>query len=356
METKTHRPRIGIIGGGHLGRIHAKLAKANPHCDLVAVSDPFAPSREIIDSQLGVPTCADYRDLRGSIDGAIIATPTFLHHETGSWCLNHGIHTLIEKPIASSLKEAAELVLLAQRNQRTLQVGHVERFNPAWQHVVSQLDLDTVRYLEAAREGTYTGRSTDIGIVMDLMIHDLDLVLQTVQSPVAHVHAYGWSVLGKHEDFAVAGVHFKNGMVGHFRASRISPIAKRTMQIHTDTNVLDVDFATGTVTKTEPVEDVLSGARQADALPAEERSKVKDSLFTNWLNCQETKVEPKNAIESEQNEFFNAILNEQPVSVPGEHGYQVLELAERILDQIAINRPARHIIPAADQFGKSRAA
>ena len=356
METKTHRPRIGIIGGGHLGRIHAKLAKANPNCEVVAVADPFAPSRELVESQLSIPTLADYRELEGSIDGAIIATPTFLHHKTGVWCLNHGIHTLIEKPIASSLREAAELVQLAKRNQRTLQVGHVERFNPAWQYAVSQIDLESVRYLEAAREGTYTGRSTDIGIVMDLMIHDLDLILQTVNSPVDHVHAYGWSVLGKHEDFAVAGVHFKNGVVGHFRASRISPIAKRTMQVHTDTGVLDIDFATSSVTKTEPVQDVLDGVRQADSLPAAERAKVKDSLFTNWLGRQQTQVEPKNAIELEQNEFFNAIRDVTPVTVTGEHGYQALELAERILDQIAINRPARGIIPAADLFGKSKAA
>lgn len=356
METKTHRPRIGIIGGGHLGRIHAKLAKANPDCDLVAVADPHSQARELLGAQLSIPTVADYRDLLGTIDGAIIATPTFLHRDTGVWCLNHGIHTLIEKPIASTLREATELVQVAKRVQRTLQVGHVERFNPAWQSAVSQLGLGSVRYVEAAREGTYTGRSTDIGIVMDLMIHDLDLVLQTVNSPVQQVNAYGWSVLGKHEDFAVAVVHFKNGVVGHFRASRISPIAKRTMQIHSDQNVLDIDFATGVVAKTEPVPEVADGVRQADTLPADERSKVKDVLFTEWLNRRENQAAPMNAIEAEQNEFFQAISQNSAVTVTGEHGYQALELAERILEQIADNRPARKIIPAADQFRKTKAA
>lgn len=356
MTTVTHRPRIAVIGGGHLGRIHAKLALANPNCELVAVADPVVQSRDLVASQIGVATIADYRELVAKIDGAIIATPTFLHKQVAEWCLSHGIHTLIEKPIASSVSEAQELVRLASRQRLTLQVGHVERFNPAWQHVLANLNGASIRYVEAAREGTYTGRSTDIGIVMDLMIHDLDLVLQSVDSTVSDVHAYGRNILGQQEDFAAASVAFKNGAIAHFRASRVSPVAKRSMQVHTELTVFDIDFAVGTVTETTPAQDVLDGSRQADSLSPELRAKVKDTLFGDWLTQCETKIEPRNAIELEQNEFFASIQGTAAVTVTGEHGTQALELASRILEQIAQNRPARDIIPAAAIFAKTRAA
>jgi predicted dehydrogenase len=356
MTSQTTRPRIGVIGGGHLGRIHAKLAAAQSHCELVGVADPSSDSRSLVESQLNVPTVSDYRQWVGAIDGAIIAAPTFLHYEIGSWCLSQGIHALIEKPIASSLQEANELVQLAKAHKCTLQVGHVERFNPAWLQVQPQRAAQSVRFIEAAREGTYTGRSIDIGIVMDLMIHDIDLVLNAIHSPVDRVHAYGWSVLGEHEDFATACLQFQNGAIAQLRASRISPVAKRQMQVYTEEGLIEIDFGSGVITRTTPHLDVADGSRQADQLPPELRAKVKDVLFTDWLSRLETKAVPSNAIESEQKEFCNAIQGSGQVTVTGELGYQALEVATRILDQIALNRPSRGIIPAAAMFGNTRAA
>lgn len=355
MTSQPTRPRIGVIGGGHLGRIHAKLAAANSNCELIGVADPSSDSRCLVESQLNIPAISDYRQWMGAIDGAIIAAPTFLHHEIGSWCLSQGIHTLIEKPVASSLQEANELVQLAKSHKCTLQVGHVERFNPAWLQIQPQLAVQSVRFIEAAREGTYTGRSTDIGIVMDLMIHDIDLVLSAINSPVDRVHAYGWSVLGEHEDFATACLQFRNGAIAQLRASRISPVAKRQMQVYTEEGLIEIDFGSGAITTTTPHVDVADGSRQADHLPPELRAKVKDCLFTEWLNRLETKAVPGNAIESEQNEFFDAIRGSGQVTVTGECGYQALEVATSILDQIAMNRPSRGIIPAAAKFG-TRAA
>ena len=349
-------PRIGVIGAGHLGRIHAKLIAANPACNFVGVADPSPDSREWIESQLSVPAITDYRDWLGSIDGAIIAAPTFLHHQIGTWCLSNGIHVLMEKPIASSLKEASQLVQLAHAKQRTLQVGHVERFNPAWQLASSHFSCETIRYMEAAREGTYTGRSTDIGIVMDLMIHDIDLVLSAVQLPVDTISAYGWSVLGEHEDFATACLRFRNGTIANLRASRIASAAKRQMQVYADDGLTEIDFATNTVSHTSAVEDVANGARQADRLPPELRAKVKESLFVDWLNKVDTTAVPANAIQQEQNEFLLAIRSGKAVTVTGEHGQRALEVAARILEQIAINRPVRDIIPAAAKFGQTKAA
>jgi predicted dehydrogenase len=349
-------PKIGVIGGGHLGRIHAKLAAANPQCDLVGVADPSVESRQYVQEQLSIAAISDYREWLGTVDGVIVAAPTFLHHEIGQWCLNHGIHVLMEKPVASTLIEASQLVSAAKANHRILQVGHVERFNPSWKLAATQFSSNSIRYIEAAREGTYTGRSTDIGIVMDLMIHDIDLILSAVNAPVESVAAYGWNVLGKNEDFATASLRFRNGTIANLRASRVAVSPKRTMQVFTDEGVIEIDFATNSVTQTAAVEDVANGSRQADELPAELRAKVKDSLFVDWLTRVEQKATPANAIEQEQMEFFRAIQTGSSVTVTGEQGSQALEIASRILEQIAMNQPVRSIIPAADRFGKTKAA
>lgn len=350
------KPRIGVIGGGHLGRIHAKLAAANPACELIGVADPSDASRQFVQDQLNVAAIANYREWLGAVDGVIVAAPTFLHHEIGLWCLNHGIHVLMEKPVASTLIEANQLVSAAKSNHRTLQVGHVERFNPAWRLASSQFSSNSIRYIEASREGTYTGRSTDIGIVMDLMIHDIDLILSAVDAPVESVAAYGWNVLGKTEDFATASLCFRNGTIANLRASRVAVSPRRTMQVFTDEGLTEIDFATNSVTQTAAVEDVANGSRQADELPAELRAKVKDSLFSDWLNRVEQKATPANAIEQEQMEFFQAIQTGSSVTVTGEQGCQALEVASRILEQIAMNQPIRSIIPAADRFRKTKAA
>ncbi len=350
------KPRIGVIGAGHLGRIHAKLIASNTSCELVAVADPSSESRHYVESQLRATAVADFRELAGAIDGAIIAAPTFLHHPIGAWCLSQGIHVLMEKPIASTLEEARELVHLANANNLTLQVGHVERFNPAWQFASMHFSNNTIRYVEAAREGTYTGRSTDIGIVMDLMIHDIDLILSAVKSPVDLVSAYGWSVLGENEDFATACLRFRNGTIANLRASRISPVPKRTMQVYADDGLTEIDFASNTVSQTSAVEDVANGSRQADQLPADQRAKVKECLFVDWLSKTEHKTAAANAIELEQKEFVHAIHTGVAVTVTGEQGYQALEVAARILEQIALNRPSRSIIPFAERLAKTKAA
>lgn len=350
------KPRVGVIGGGHLGKIHAKLAAANPACEMVGVADPSAESRQFVQSQLNTSAVSDYREWLGAIDGAIVAAPTFLHHEIGLWCLNHGIHVLMEKPVSSTLAEANQLVSAAKASHRTLQVGHVERFNPAWRLAATQFSSNSIRYIEASREGTYTGRSTDIGIVMDLMIHDIDLILSAVDSPVESVSAYGWNVLGKTEDFATASLSFRNGTIANLRASRVAASPRRTMQLFTDEGLTEIDFATNSVTQTAAVEDVANGSRQADELPAELRAKVKDSLFVDWLSRVEHKATPTNAIEQEQMEFFRAIQTGSSVTVTGEQGCQALEVASLILEKIAMNQPVRSIIPAADRFRKTKAA
>jgi len=344
------KPRVAVVGGGHLGRIHAKLLAANPNCEFICVADPDPNSRSLITSQLGLPTILDYKSLAGLIDGVVIATPTFLHHEVGIWCLKNNIHCFIEKPIATNSAEAKDLVNLANRTGLTLQIGHVERFNPVWTATKSLLDSDSIRYIEATREGCYTGRSTGIGIVLDLMIHDLDLILSIVPSSVEQVHAFGWTVLGQHEDMAIAQLVFQNGTMALLRASRVSESMNRCMQICSDSEITKIDFAQGTVTQTHPHDDVLQGKRLADQLPPMERAKVKDTLFSQWLHKTDVKPASANAMALEHEEWLQAIRYGRDVTVPGIMGAQALKVAEQIIEALSRHRRHSFVIPAADRF------
>lgn len=343
--TNSSKTRIAVIGGGHLGRIHAKLLAANSQCEVVAVVEPMAESAKLIRETLGLNVLQDYRELNGKVDGVIVAAPTFAHHEIGMWCLDQGIHVFMEKPIASTVEQATELVQLANERNCVLQVGHVERFNPAWLAIRDQTTRDSIRYIEAIREGTYTGRSTDIGIVMDLMIHDIDLILSLVKDPVEKVHAFGWSVLSQHEDFAVAQLQFKNGTLAQLKASRVSETANRCMQLFCDEAIKKVDFSSAKVSILEPLADVANGERQADALEASERSQVKDQLFSKWLKKTEINPPATNAIVDEHHEFFQAIQNGQPVTVSGVEALAALQVACSIVEAIRKGTPFESIIP-----------
>jgi predicted dehydrogenase len=346
-DSKFQPLRVGVIGGGHLGRIHAKLLSARSDVQCVAVCDPVEASRQWIESQLSLPTCPSYHELVGKIDAAVIATPTTLHHEHAQWCLEHGVHVLIEKPIAQSVEQADALQSLAQIRQCTLQVGHVERFNPVWTALNERMDRATVRHIESRREGVYTGRSTDIGIVLDLMIHDIDLILSLVPSPIQSIRATGRCVLGAHEDFAIADLVFRNGVTAHLRASRISSSAVRSMEVHCEEEWFVCDFSSNLLTSTCASDAVASGEILADRLPADERARVKDELFSRWLHQSEVRPAACNAIECEHSDFVEAIRMGREPRVSGRDGARALRVACTITEQIEAQLSAqRGVIPA----------
>jgi len=347
MESRHQDPvRVGVVGAGHLGRIHAKLLSAREDCTVVAVCDPYEPSRRWVSEQLGIPVTDSYECLEGVVDAVVIATPTSMHHEVAKWALQRGMATFIEKPIASTVGQARELESLASLFQAPLQIGHVERFNPVWKSFVQQVDRKSIRRIEARREGVYTGRSTDIGIVLDLMIHDIDLILSLVDSPIAAVYANGHCLLGQHEDLAIADIHFTNGVTAHLRASRVSAVTQRSMEIHCQSSGnepawYEVDFAGGTLSSVGLAEGVGRGGLEADALEPEARSKVKDELFSKWLDRQTHKPHPGNAIASEHDDFMRAITTGVEPMVNGSAGCYALEVANRITEQI-IAQSIRH--------------
>lgn len=326
------RLRIAVIGAGHLGRIHTRLVKPLDDVELVGVVDPVPEARIRIAAEYGVPVFEHLEELPSGLDGAIVATTTDYHHAVGMALLRQGVHLFIEKPISSTVEQADELVGLAKNNRLVLQVGHVERFNSAWRAVAARVRRP--RYIEAARMSGYTFRSTDIGVVLDLMIHDLDLVLSTVRSDVVEIDAIGSTVFGPHEDMAHAHLRFSNGCIANLNASRTSFYSQRTMQIVTDHAYGSVDFADFSARIVRPSKQVLRGEIDVQGMSIDERERVKHNLFTDMLPVSDLAVEKRNAIQDEQTDFLNCIRTGRRPRVCGEQGRYCLSVAEKILERI----------------------
>ena len=247
------------------------------------------------------PILADYHDLFGQIDAAVVATPTRFHHRVSLDLLEHGIHLLIEKPLATTVAEADEVLAAARRNGAMVQVGHIERFNPAWNQAEVTPLLRCPKYIDATRTSGYTFRSTDIGVVLDMMIHDLDLVLHFANSPVRNVQALGISVLGDHEDVAQARLEFANGCVANLSASRVSYQPVRQMQVWSEHGCVTVDFShphcnRGPAGHGTAAARVRLGRRESRIAGALERSSVRRPVADGtprgnatemlcWKNC-----------------------------------------------------------------------
>jgi predicted dehydrogenase len=291
---------------------------------------------------------AEVAPLLGTLDAAIIATPTAYHHEVAEQLLSTGTHLLIEKPITNTVAEANRLIALARQRELVLQVGHVERFNPAWNAVLPHLHHP--QYIEAVRAGTYTFRSTDVSIVLDLMIHDLDLALSLAKSPVVDVEAMGMALFGPREDLAMARLRFANGCVANLKASRVNYEPLRTMQVFSQQAFATVDFTKGEARLVRPSQAVLQGEVDLTQCPIEQRPGVQEAMFGDLLRLETVQVEKCNAILQEQREFVAAVRDGGTVRVTGEQGRDALAVAEQIINRIHTHRwntPAPQLIGSA---------
>lgn len=232
--------KVAVIGVGHLGSIHAKLYREIPDCSLVGISDTNEARLQEISPKIGVEGYPDYRQLFGKVDAVSIAVPTSLHYKIALDFLKHGIATLVEKPFTTSLKEADSLIKLARKNKLILQVGHVERFNSAFS--ATQKLIKEPKFIECHRLSSFPNRSLDIGVVMDLMIHDIDIVLGLVRAPLKKIEAVGVSVLTQFEDIANARLTFKNGCVSNLTASRVSDETLRKIRIFIENAYISLDY------------------------------------------------------------------------------------------------------------------
>ena len=339
--------KMAVIGAGHLGRIHARLLGQIDEVDLIGVVDPVKDNRLRSAQETGACAFADHRQLIGSIDAAIIATPTQHHHAVAKELLCAGVHCLVEKPITTTVEQADDLIETAAAADLVLAVGHVERFNPALGAAAPHVRRP--RYIDAVRSSGYTFRSTDVSVVLDLMIHDLDAVLSLVQSPVVNVEAVGSAVFGPHEDWAKAHLTFANGCVADLTASRTSHQPQRQMHIHSNVGYANVDFGERTARFIEPGQRLAHGTIDVDSLSDDEKDHIRENLFSDpeLLPLREVTADDCNPLLDEQRDFVQAIITGRPARVPGTAGRDALDAAERILAAIAAGQQGQSLSRAA---------
>jgi predicted dehydrogenase len=340
--------RLAVIGVGHLGRIHARLLNSRDQTwspsaandsqplspRLVAIVDPIQSAREAVSAELKIPAHSDYRELIGQIDAAIVAVPTQFHYRVASDLLQHGIHVFVEKPITLNIADADDLIAEAAKRRLVLQVGHVERFNPAF--TVAAPHLREPKYIDSVRSGPYTCRSTDVGVVLDLMIHDIDIALSLVDDEVTSVDATGSPVIGPNEDWAQARLTFAGGGVANLFASRVAWQTQRSMQVICAGSAATIDFAARQTKLMLVGDQIRAGELDISQLNAPQRSHLKDHLFDDYLPLTELPTnKDANPLLEEQRSFIAAIHGRSAVAVPGSAGRAALDIAERVLTAIA---------------------
>jgi predicted dehydrogenase len=301
--------RCAVIGAGYLGRFHAQKYAGLAGCDLVGVADPSPAARERIALELGVATHANHRELIGRVDAVSVATPTAAHHAVARDFLEAGAHVLVEKPITATAAEARDLIAIAARTGRVLQVGHLERFNPVILAISGE--LKSPRFIESNRLAPFKSRGTDVSVVLDLMIHDIDLVEHMVQSPIATIDAVGAPVFTDEIDIANARIRFENGCVADVTASRISLKAERKIRIFQADAYLSIDLQ----------QKLLTTVRRPAVMPEGEMPAV---------TVEERSFEPGDALLAEIESFLQAIARGSPPVVTGDDGLRALETAMRI--------------------------
>jgi predicted dehydrogenase len=330
------RIRMAVVGCGHLGTIHARLLAAREDVEFVAVVDPSAQARAKVAESHGCMALAEPEELIGLVDAAVVATPTGLHAATSLPLLAAGLDLLIEKPIAAGVEDARAIVTTARRHGRVVAVGHVERFNPAWRLAVGR--LGRIVAVESARLAPFTFRSMDVGVVHDLMIHDIDLVLSLEPGRLEHLEAHGIVATGGHEDVVRARLRFSSGLVADLSASRINPTLRRSTSLWSPEGMASVDFNAKSVELVTPSADVRSGRFIAASVPFEERTALKETFFKTVLPVEALAVPDANAIACEHDDFLDSIRTGRAPTVSASAGAAALEIANRVIDALVCTR------------------
>ncbi len=305
--------RCAVVGAGYLGRFHAQKYAGLAGCTLAGIADPSAEARAKLAAELGVPVHADHRELLGRVDAVSVATPTALHHPIARDFLLAGAHVLVEKPITTTAPEARELIALAAASRKVLQVGHLERFNPVIVAVAGELTKP--RFIESNRLAPFKARGTDVSVVLDLMIHDIDLIEHIVQSPIASIDAIGAPVFTDEIDIANARIRFENGCVADVTASRISMKSERKLRVFQADSYLSIDLQ----------QKLLTQVRRPGAIGQGEMPAV---------SVEERSFDQGDALLAEIEAFVAAIRGGTRPVVSGEDGLRALETATRIAELV----------------------
>ena len=328
--------RTAVIGAGKMGAIHTKVYSQLPQSELVAVVDIDAEKAKCLARKYKVRMLTDSADLLGEVDVVTIATPTATHLELAKVFIENDIAVMIEKPLAINVKQGREIVELARANNVLVAVGHSERCNPVVQ-AIKRLNIEP-KFIEATRISPYPFRSTDVGVVLDVMIHDIDIVLSLARSKIKKVDAVGVGVIDEEEDICSARIFFDSGCIASITASRLALKTERKIRVFSRQGYLSVDYfkKTGTVIKAAPNVNVVEKIREL------KRKGKFDLLKTDWpklLHIEKLVVDDKEPLRLEQESFLSAVADRSLApEVGAEEGLAAMECAEKILASVKEHR------------------
>ncbi len=302
---------VAVIGCGYLGKFHAQKYAGHPEAALVAVVDTDSGRAKALAAETGSTALSDYRDLYSQIQAASVVVPTPLHHAIAKDLLEHGIHLLLEKPMTVTLAEAQELNALARERNLILQIGHLERFNPAYLAVADK--VKNPLFIESHRLNSFQERGTEVDVILDIMIHDIDLILNLVHDEVKTIHAVGIPVISTMSDIANARLEFERGCVVNVTASRISDKGMRKIRIFQPDAYISIDFAAQGVSLYRKIEE-------EGRIP--------------YIVSEKLAIEPGDSLRDEIKAFLTAVRQRSIPPVPGEAGMRALKVALEITEQI----------------------
>ena len=305
--------RVAVIGVGYLGKFHAQKYSVMDNVQLVGVADINMSRAAEVAAGFGTRAFNDHRDLLSSVDAVSIVVPTESHYAIGLDFLQHDVDVLIEKPMTSTLEQADELIELAESRRRILQIGHLERFNPA---VMALKDIvDHPMFIESNRLSTFKDRCTDVSVVLDLMIHDIDIIMNLVKSEIKSIHAAGVPVICKNVDIANVRLQFENGCVANVTASRISTKNQRKIRLFQKDAYISVDFVD---------REIVLIRRNANH----------SNGVVPGTDIQQLSFSDADVLEDELASFIQAVQTRQPPMVSGRTGRKALDVALKIMDEI----------------------
>ena len=324
--------RTAVVGAGKMGAIHAKVYDQLPQSDLVAVVDTDAKRAKRLAKKYNAEAFTDCADILGKVDAVTIATPTASHLELAKIFIENNIAVMIEKPLAVDVEEGRKIVELAKKKNSLVAVGHSERCNPVVQ-AMKRLEIEP-KFIEASRISPYPFRSTDIGVVLDVMIHDIDIILSLAGSEIAKVEAVGVSVIDEKEDICNARIVFENGCIANITASRLALKTERKVRVFSRQAYLSVDYfkKSGTIIKADPNVDVVEKIRELKKAGKFELLKTK---WSDLLHVEKLDIDDKEPLCFEQEVFLRSVADRRAKpEVSAEEGLAAMECAEKILASV----------------------
>jgi predicted dehydrogenase len=318
--------KIGLLGVGHLGKIHLKCIQASESLELVGFYDPDPTTAQKVAETFNTKDFSSFDALLEAVDAVDIVTPTTTHFELAKKAAEHGKHIFIEKPLTHTVEEARILKQIVQKQGVKVQIGHVERFNPAFLSL-GETKI-TPMFIEAHRLATFNPRGTDVSVVLDLMIHDIDLILHLVKSEIKQIHASGVAIVSASPDIANARIEFENGCVANLTASRMSLKQMRKVRLFQPDAYISLDFLEKKSQIISLLDENTEGVDFSALMPLE------TARGTKWIDIKMPEPIAVNAIQMELETFADSILHNRETKVTIEDGYKALKVAHQIIESI----------------------